>query len=93
MDNKIVLSFDKTITRLAGHEYGKREYNAQCQGKIDFNKKITIEFPDNIEKLASSFVQGFFEEFVQNIGLEGIENNVNIISRNDIKEQILNNLI
>ena len=93
MENKVTLQFSKSITRLAGYKYGLSEYENQCKNKIDFKKPIIIEFPDNIEKLASSFIQGFFAEFIKEIGYDGIEKNVDIISGSNLKEQVMNNLI
>ena len=94
MENKVILNFQKALTGLAGYQYGLSEYQKQVEGKIDFSKKIVIEFPDNIERLASSFIQGFFGEFVRQIGISGIEEKVEIISRKkDMKDTIIKNLL
>ena len=45
-------------------------------------------------RFASSFIQGFFEDFVTHIGISGIENNVKIESSNKkLKEKIINDLL
>lgn len=85
---------DKTVTKLAGNEYGREIYNQQVKGKIDFNNKICISFPERIDYIGSSFIQGFFAEIVSNIGIKGVEDNVVIISSiEDEKKDIINNLL
>lgn len=94
MENVIYLQFDKILTGLAGYDYGLETYNNQVAEKIDFGNKITIVFPDTIQRIASSFIQGFFANFVRQIGISGIENNITIrLGQKDIKEKIINNLL
>lgn len=94
MSNRIEIKVDKAITGLAGYDYGKKIFMEQAADKIDFNDKIIIVFPENIQRMASSFIQGFFEEIVKNIGISGIEANVEIQSGNEkLKNIILDNLI
>lgn len=94
MENKIELSFDKKLSGLAGYQYGMSEYKKQVEGKIDFDEDIILIFPDNIVRIASSFIQGFFEEMVGKIGISGIEERVKIEStRNDMKDIIIKNLL
>ncbi|MGX7202407.1 hypothetical protein BCR22_07455 [Enterococcus plantarum] len=82
---KIVkLKFDNTISGLAGFPYGQKIYEDQVKGVYtNHSEKIEIEFPNNIQKVASSFVQGFFSELVLEVGYEGIEKNVEIKSSSD----------
>lgn len=76
---RIILNFDKTTSRLAGNPYGKEVYHSQVKDKyIDYSEPLVVVFPDNIKKVASSFVQGFFTELVSKIGYEGIEEKVTI---------------
>ncbi len=94
MENKIELSFDKRLSGLAGYQYGVNEYKRQVEGKINFEQDIVLIFPDNIVRIASSFIQGFFGEIVKRIGISGIEDNVEILSvRKDMKEVIIKNLL
>ena len=79
----INLIFPKSETRLAGFPYGEEIYRNQVKGTISFDDKIKIIFPDQIEKVASSFVQGFFANIVMAIGYKGIEKNVIIKTQND----------
>lgn len=75
---KIVnLIFEKSETRLAGFPYGEATYKNQVKPTFDEiindNEQIKIVFPDQIEKVASSFVQGFFSELINTIGYAKIE--------------------
>lgn len=79
----INLIFPKSETGLAGFPYGESVYQNQVKGKISYDGDITIVFPDQIQKVASSFVQGFFAEIVNAIGYKGIEKKVKIESKSD----------
>lgn len=79
----IKLDFPKSETSLAGFPYGENVYQNQVKGKISFDGDITIVFPNQIEKVASSFVQGFFANIVTAIGYKGIEKKVNIMSKDE----------
>ena len=78
--NKVELVFNKAETRLAGFPYGRDVYMKQVNGKVDLSGQIEIVFPKQIEKVASSFVQGFFSELVSKIGYIGIDQKVTIVS-------------
>ena len=91
--NRIELQFGKAVTRLAGNEYGRKIYNEQVKDKIDFSTKTQIVFPDQIISIASSFIQGFFEEIIANIGFMGVGEQVIIIApRINVEEKIIKNL-
>lgn len=70
---------DKSLTKLAGNSYGRKLFDAQVDGKIDLNQPFVIVFPDQIDYLASSFIQGFFGKIYTEIGREGMEKNFNIV--------------
>lgn len=94
MKNRFELDLDDSITRLAGFEYGKTVYEEQVKGEIDFDAPIVIIFPDNIKKIASSFVQGFFGELMEKIGVSGIKSQVEVESINpQLKNSIVENLL
>lgn len=94
MENRVKLTFDKTVTRLAGYSYGEQIYLNQVKNKVDFNNKVYIEFPDQIVKAASSFVQGFFNEMINEHGLSSIGTKIEIVSDNpDLIESICTNLV
>lgn len=93
MNNTFELKFNKADTSIAGYPFGEKVFKEQIGANIDYSKEITIIFPENIKIVASSFVQGFFEEIVQNIGLRGVEEKVNIHSSSvRLSKKIKNNI-
>lgn len=91
--NNIKLEFEKSLSGLAGYDFGVEIYNSQVGNKIDFNNNTEIVFPNNIKRIASSFIQGFFAEIVKNIGITGIEEKIEFISQKEnMKKTILDNL-
>lgn len=95
---KINLELEKTISRIAGFEYGQSIYNEQVKSIVDsyeYSKDIelTITFPDFIENIASSFVQGFFSQLIPLIGYDGIEKNIHIQTSSEwLTKSIYDNL-
>lgn len=88
MENKVVLTFDKSVQRLAGYELGQSIYQNQVAGKLDYSQEAYIEFPSEIIKAASSFIQGFFEEIVRAVGLKGIGTQVHLICSDGLRASI-----
>lgn len=94
MMNKIILELSDDIVGLAGYEYGQQIYESQVKGNIDINQKFYIEIPSNVRFVASSFVQGFFSQIIDEIGLSSIEERAVIISENtNIKRKFLSKLM
>lgn len=94
-NNTVKLNFDKSVTRLAGYEFGVKTYEDQINGKINFNElPITIEFPEQIVRVASSFVQGFFKTLTEKFGYNLIGNEVILKSRHQsLIDSIESNLL
>lgn len=91
--NHICLKFDSVVTRLAGFDYGKKIYHEQVEGQVDFSQYVTIEFPAQIIKIASSFVQGFFEGIIDQAGLDQIGDQVMVVTGSpELTASIFNNL-
>lgn len=90
------LEFDKTLKSLAGNKFGQIEFNRQIQ-KVEYNENYIIEFPSSIESIATSFIQGFFQAFVETLGIAGIEKKVEIKSSNpklaNLKQLVIRCLI
>jgi len=86
------LSFDSSVTRLAGNPYGREVYDKQLKGKIDFDAVSVIIFPKEIENVASSFVQGFFYEIVDNIGFGELHTKIKIEANEKVKEKVKRSL-
>ena len=93
MGNIIKLKFDKTVTRLAGYPYGRHIYDTQVKDVIDFSQCVQIEFPEQIVAIASSFVQGFFDEIIKKVGILGIGRQVIVMAPSiDVEDTIIKNL-
>ena len=94
MENNIIkLNFDQTITGLAGNDYGYEEDKKQIKERFDYNKSNTIIFPEQIRKVAISFVQGMFREILEQIDKNDIEKYVTIKSSSKkLTDKILNNI-
>lgn len=93
-ENHIKLKFDPTVSRLAGFPFGEEVYKKQVCGQVDFSKQVVIEFPQQIIKVASSFVQGFFKGIVEQVGMEAVGKEVQIVTANPaLIDSILDNLI
>lgn len=90
LNNIINLSFDKTIAGLAGNDYGYEEYKKQIKDKFDYNKNNIIVFPNEIKRVAISFIQGMFRDILEKIDKNEIEKFVTIRSSS---EQLTNKII
>lgn len=86
---------DRSLTKLAGNSYGRRLFDDQVDGKIDLNEPFVIEFPGQIDYLASSFIQGFFGKIYTEIGREGMEKNFDVVALKipNAKKAILDRLM
>lgn len=82
-DNRVILSFEKSLSNLAGYEFGIKTYEEQIKGKLNFEEPFVLEFPEQIKVVASSFVQGLFHNIVNQIGLLATEERVQIKSNNE----------
>lgn len=79
-EQRILLEIkDRSLTKLAGNIYGRKLFEEQVDGKINMNEPFVIVFPDQIDYLASSFIQGFFGKIYTEIGREGMEKNFDVI--------------
>jgi hypothetical protein len=70
MDNNIRLVFKGTVTNLAGNRFGNEVFLEQVQGKIDEKNKNVVIFPETIEDIASSFIEGFYKYLAEKYGKE-----------------------
>lgn len=79
--NRILLSFDKPVSKLTGYSFGASVYEKQVKEKIDRTCENIIVFPDYIEDVAISFVLGLFSEIVFEIGVKDLFNVIQIESK------------
>ena len=92
--NKINLVFDKQLTRLAGNPYGAEIYNNQVKEKIDWDAQNEIIFPNEINRIAISFIQGFAKEILKRVDKNEVEKLfVFKASSSELEEKILNNIL
>lgn len=92
-ENRIILSFDKTLSGLAGNNFGYEEYKRQIKEKFDYNSNNIIVFPNTIEKVAISFIQGMFKEILEKINKNEIETYVTIKSSSEqLSKKIIENI-
>lgn len=92
--NKICLHFDKTLTRLAGNQYGETVYNEQVKNRIKWNEQNEIVFPQEIDRVAISFIQGFAKEILKKIDKTDVEKLLIFkASSNELENKILDNIL
>ncbi len=91
---KIELNFKQHVTKLAGNPLGKKIYDEQLKDRINFNDSIEIVFPKQIDRIASSFIQGFFSDIIANIGIFGVIKQVTVKSETipNIQQFVIENL-
>lgn len=93
MEQRIELVFAKDLSKLAGNAFGRNTYENQVKEVIDLSQNIVFVIPPEIDRVASSFVQGFFDAIVNEIGIAGIEDQIFFESSiSNIKEFVLENL-
>lgn len=77
------LVLPKDSSGIAGYQFGKGIYTEQVEPKyLNKSEELTIVFPDFIERVASSFVQGFFSILIEEIGYEEVKKRVNVKMKN-----------
>jgi hypothetical protein len=76
MAQQIKLNIRKDITKLAGNKYGKVIYQTQVRDNINLEEEVVFIIPEQIDRAASSFVQGFFDDIIKKIGIEGIKTRI-----------------
>ena len=93
MSNCVKLEFEKSLVGLAANPFGKSVFKKQVEGKLNEEQKITIIFPERIERIASSFVQGFFSQWIDKYGVEWVRKNIDVsVSNEELKKTVYENL-
>ncbi|MGL5965438.1 MAG: hypothetical protein ACRCZ9_00745 [Fusobacteriaceae bacterium] len=77
--NRIVLTFDKSLTAIAGYKFGEEIYEKQVEDKYKSGNKNIIEFPEQIDSVAISFVQGFLKKLLKNNRISKIKEEIEIV--------------
>ena len=73
----IELVFPEFVTGLTGFTYGNKIYREQVQPALG-DEHINVIFPDQIENVSHSFIQGFFSDLISEIGYLDIKQRVMI---------------
>lgn len=88
------LTFKQTLVSLAGNPFGKKTFEEQVKPYLNDEMDICIVFPNHIEMIASSFVQGFFAYWLNSLGLDGILRHIKVKAKNeDIVRRVYDNLL
>lgn len=77
-NEKIEFKFDEAITVLSGNDFGRDTYKVQMSGKFDMDKENELVFPNRIDVISSSFVQGLFSEFLNKYTPDEIASHIKI---------------
>lgn len=94
---KISLAFkNNSMVAVAGDEFGRQIFEEQVKSQLtseDYEKGFEIIFPDQIEIIGSSFIQGFSNHIIGTIGYDGIRDKVIFkTSSSDLTEEIYDDL-
>lgn len=79
----IYLVFPKDITRLVGYNYGKHTYDMQLKDEISPDEITYIVFPEQIEKVSSSFLEGLFEDIFNLFGYKVAGDKIRVETKNE----------
>ena len=89
----IELKVNSSLIALAGNPFGKKIFNDQVKPQLTEEKDYCIVFPNHIQKIASSFIEGFFSYWKNSIGIDGIAQHIQIIAvYPGLRESIIKNL-
>ena len=90
MENRYVIQLeDKTMVALAGFPYGNKIFNTCVGNEVALDREVTICFPDQLKRVATSFVQGFFDYWLNTYGLDAILKYVQIEASDYIRQQVM----
>lgn len=79
----IYLVFPEGKTRLVGYSNGKYIYNMQLKGEISPDEITYIIFPEQIEKVSSSFLEGLFEDIFNQFGYKVAGEKIRVETKNE----------
>ena len=79
MAKTVKMNVDKDLRCLAGFEYGKHLWLQNVDKEYDGTEVIEVVFPEYIEALAVSFVQGFYTRPFNLVGKEKAIETIKIV--------------
>lgn len=71
------------ISLLVGFQLGKKIFKVNQLGNYSVEDGIELVFPDTIERVSASFVQGFLSAYVEKVGKGLVRENIVIRMKND----------
>mgnify|MGYP000850021768 FL=1 len=83
----ITLDINKTITRLVGNQYGKAISEKQILPHAD-EEKIQLVFPETINNVAISFVEGMILGLSSKMSREEFYNRIDIVGNEQVVRKI-----
>ena len=81
--NIINLEFNKLITNLSGNRLGVKVFKDQVKDIFVPGKQNEVVFPEQIEDIASSFIQGLYSEISEKYGKIEAQNFMILTSQNN----------
>ena len=81
--NIINLEFNKLITNLSGNRLGVKVFKDQVKDRFVPGKQNEVVFPEQIEDIASSFIQGLYSEISEKYGKIEAKNFMILTSQNN----------
>lgn len=82
--NVITLTFEKTLSSIAGYELGEEIYNTQVKALYKPGEENIIVFPNQIERIAISFIQGFIAGLIDKVGYTNMLNEVKVQGQDSV---------
>lgn len=83
MEKIEIKGIPNSLARLIGFELGVHVFEENKLDEVDLKNRVEIIFPDTIEKISSSFVQGFFSGFIRKVGKNTAKEQVVIKMKNE----------
>lgn len=84
---KIALEFNKNLIALAGTAHGDETWYIQVEPYKN-EPQITLEFPDHIECISTSFVSALLAQELEEHGLQYVKDKYNIKSTHSYFEEM-----
>lgn len=93
MNKEIYLKFGQQESSIAGNPYGESVFDEQIKDKMDFSVHTTIIFPNQIDDIAISFIQGFFKNMIEQVGTETCRKQITIkAGKEELVQKIWDNI-
>lgn len=79
----ITLEFKKSVSDLTGNRLGRSVFEKQIQSNIiDEFTQVSVEIPENINDVGTSFIQGIYSKLSEEYGSEKALKILSLYSKN-----------